>query len=189
VFILLVILGVAVVGGVLVALIQAGRREAAAERQRLAEQARMQALRSMDAVWKMDYGEFEDHVAALCRRDGCTDVKRVGGPRDRGADVIGFLPDGRKIVVQCKRYARERKVGSPDAQRFNGTARAEHGADVPLIIASCKFTRDARSFAAKHKLVLVDVDLLAFWNNGMSLLSFLDLDISRSGNNRRIDPD
>jgi hypothetical protein len=24
--------------------------------------------------------DFEDHVAALCRRDGCTDVRRVGGP-------------------------------------------------------------------------------------------------------------
>ncbi|MFF2060880.1 restriction endonuclease [Streptomyces sp. NPDC058200] len=177
--------GVVVVGG----LVRAGRREARAERARLVEQGRVQALRSMEAVWLLGHREFEEYVAELCRRDGCTEVKRVGGANDLGADVTGRLPDGRKIVVQCKRYAKHRTVGSPDLQRFNGTARDEHGADVPLFVASCTFTKQARAFAARHRLVLIDVDLLGFWNSGTALTTLLDLDIGRSGTNRRLTPD
>ncbi|WP_420834069.1 hypothetical protein [Streptomyces antarcticus] len=33
-------------------------------------------------------------------------------------------------MVQCKRYAKHRTVGSPDLQKFNGTVRDEHGAGV-----------------------------------------------------------
>jgi restriction system protein len=36
--------------------------------------------RTLAEVDAMSGTEFEDHVAALCRRDGCTDVRRVGGP-------------------------------------------------------------------------------------------------------------
>ncbi|MFE2038644.1 restriction endonuclease [Streptomyces scopuliridis] len=187
--VLLVVLAVVVAGVVTGGLVRAGRREARAEQARLAEQARVRALRSMEVVWSLGDREFEEYVAELCRRDGCTEVKRVGGANDLGADVTGRLPDGRKIVVQCKRYAKHRTVGSPDLQRFNGTARSEHGAEVPLFVASCKFTKQARTFAARHRLVLVDVDLLGFWNSGTALTTLLDLDIGRSGTNRKLTPD
>ncbi|MFE2499703.1 restriction endonuclease [Streptomyces scopuliridis] len=187
--VLLVVLAVVAAGVVTGGLVGAGRREARAEQARLAEQARVRALRSMEAVWSLGDREFEEYVAELCRRDGCTEVKRVGGANDLGADVTGRLPDGRKIVVQCKRYAKHRTVGSPDLQRFNGTARSEHGAEVPLFVASCKFTKQARTFAARHRLVLVDVDLLGFWNSGTALTTLLDLDIGRSGTNRKLTPD
>ncbi|MEU3774214.1 restriction endonuclease [Streptomyces sp. NPDC032472] len=186
VLVVLAVLGVGALAGVLV---RVGRREAEAEKARLAEQARIQAVRSMEAVWAMNPLEFEEYVAELCRRDGCTEVRRVGAANDLGADVTGWLPDGRKLVVQCKRYAKHRTVGSPDLQKFNGTARSEHGADVPLFVASCKFTKQARAFAARHDLVLVDVDLLGFWNSGTALTALLDLDISRSGTNRKLAPD
>ncbi|MFB7368820.1 restriction endonuclease [Streptomyces sp. NPDC056222] len=101
---------------------------------------------------------------------------------------MGRLPDGRKIVVQCKRYAKHRTVGCPDLQKFNGTARSEHGAAIPLFVASCKVTKQARAFAARHALVLVDVDLLGFWKGGTALTALLDLDIGRSGNNRKLTP-
>ncbi|MEV5983231.1 restriction endonuclease [Streptomyces sp. NPDC052114] len=187
------VLVVALVGVVAVvlatALVRAGRREARAEKARLAEDARRQARRSLEAVWAMGDRAFEEYVAELCRRDGCTDVRRVGGAGDLGADVTGRLPDGRRLVIQCKRYAKHRAVGSRDIQTFNGTARAEHGADVPVFVASCVFTGPARAFAARQDLCLIDVNLLGFWNSGTPLASFLDLDIGSSGNNRRLDPD
>ncbi|MFE3074328.1 restriction endonuclease [Streptomyces sp. NPDC059247] len=133
--------------------------------------------------------DFVECIVELCRRDDCTEVRSVGAANDLGADVVGRLPDGRKLVVQCKRYAKRRIVGSPDLQKFNGTARSEHGADVPLFGASCKFTKLARAFAARHDLVLVDVDLLGFWNSGTVLSTLLDLDIGRSGTNRKLAPD
>ncbi|MFE0631519.1 restriction endonuclease [Streptomyces sp. NPDC058864] len=188
---LFIVPAVAGVGLLAVGLVRAGRREAGAERARLVEDAKRQARRTLDAVWKMGDREFEEYVAELCRRDGCTEVKRVGGAGDLGADVTGLLPDGRRFVVQCKRYARSRTVGSRDIQTFNGTARAEHGADVPVFVASCVFTKPAREFAGRHRLHLIDIDLLGFWNNGTPLTALLDLDISRSGTNRRLsaDPD
>lgn len=187
--VLIVALVVAAIGIIVTKLVNAGRREAQAEKARLAEEARRQARRSLDAVWSMDDRQFEEYVADLCRRDGCTDVKRVGGAGDLGADVTGLLPDGRRVVIQCKRYAKHRTVGSRDIQTFNGTARAEHGADVPVFVASCVFTKPARDFAAKHQLVLIDINLLGFWNSGTTLTSFLDLDIGRSGTNRKLHPD
>ncbi|MGA4844664.1 restriction endonuclease [Streptomyces sp. G45] len=102
---------------------------------------------------------------------------------------MGWLPDGRKIVVQCKRFAKHRSVGSRELQTFNGTARAEHGADVPVFVASCVFTAPARRFAARHGLVLIDVDLLGFWNGGTALGALVELDIGRSGSHRRLRPD
>jgi restriction system protein len=187
--VLLAVAAVAALGFVAFRLVRAGRREAQAEKERRAEDARRQARRTLDAVWAMDDRRFEEFIAELCRRDGCTDVQRVGGAGDLGADVTGILPDGRRLVVQCKRYAKHRTVGSRDIQTFNGTARAEHGADVPLFVASCVFTAPARDFAARHHLCLIDVNLLGFWNSGTSLTSFLDLDIGRSGTNRRLRPD
>ncbi|MFD9216253.1 MULTISPECIES: restriction endonuclease [Streptomyces] len=186
---LLIALAVVVIGIAVIQLVRAGRREAQAEKARLAEDARRQARQSLGAVWAMDDRQFEEFVADLCRRDGCTDVKRVGGAGDLGADVTGLLPDGRRFVIQCKRYAKHRTVGSRDIQTFNGTARAEHGADVPIFVASCVFTKPARDFAARHNLCLIDIDLLGFWNNGTVLTSFLELDIGRSGNNRRLQSD
>ncbi|MEU2792405.1 restriction endonuclease [Streptomyces sp. NPDC007100] len=186
--VLLLVAGAAV-AVVVAGLVRAGRREARAERARQQEEERREARRSLAAVWKMSGRQFEEYVAGLCRRDGCTRVRRVGGSGDLGADVTGFLPDGRKLVIQCKRYAKHRSVGSRDLQTFNGTARDEHGADVPVFVASCVFTQQARAFAAKHHLVLVDVNLLGFWNGGTPLTAFLDLDIGRSGNHRKIDPD
>lgn len=186
---LLIALAVVVMGIAVIQLVRAGRREAQAEKARLAEDARRQARQSLGAVWAMDDRQFEEFVADLCRRDGCIDVKRVGGAGDLGADVTGLLPDGRRFVIQCKRYAKHRTVGSRDIQTFNGTARAEHGADVPIFVASCVFTKPARDFAARHNLCLIDIDLLGFWNNGTVLTSFLELDIGRSGNNRRLQSD
>ncbi|MFD0214348.1 restriction endonuclease [Streptomyces hirsutus] len=187
--VLLVALAAAAAAVVAAGAVRAGRREARAERARLAEEARRRARRSLDAVRAMDDRGFERYVADLCRRDGCTDVTRVGGAGDLGADVTGRLPDGRRFVIQCKRYAKHRTVGSRDLQTFNGTARAEHGADVPVFVASCVFTGPAREFAARHRLCLIDVDLFGFWNSGTPLTSFLELDISRSGTHRKLHPD
>ncbi|MFJ9406768.1 hypothetical protein [Streptomyces sp. NPDC101393] len=74
-------------------------------------------------------------------------------------------------------------------QTFNGTARAEHGADVPVFVASCVVTKPGRDVAARHHLTLIDVNQLGFWSGGTTLSAFLDLDIGRSGTHRRLYPD
>lgn len=135
--------------------------------------SRRDLARALAVVDAMDGPEFERHVAALCARDGCTDVRVDGGAGDLGADVTGYLPDGRLVVVQCKRYAPDRSVGSPDMQRFVGTARPVHGADAAVFVTTCRFTAPAHELALSQAIVLVDRDALREWMRGTPLTTIV----------------
>ncbi|WP_338703927.1 restriction endonuclease [Streptomyces sp. Q6] len=104
----------------------------------------------MAEVDALSWQDFERYVADLCRRDGCTKAVVSGKSGDLGADVIGYLPDGRKLVVQVKKYAPERSVPSQNMQKFVGTSRPEHGADVAVFRTTCRgFTKAARGLAVR----------------------------------------
>jgi restriction endonuclease Mrr len=92
--------------------------------------------------------EFEEHVAELLRRDGCTDVVVRGGHGDRGVDITGWTAGSRPLVVQCKRFAPHNCVTSPDIQTFLGAAKVLHKVDVALYVATCPFTRGALNTSA-----------------------------------------
>lgn len=110
--------------------------------------------------------EFEHALAALCRRDGCTSVRVVGGAGDLGADVLATAPDGRRIVLQAKRYRNSRTVGSQDVQRFGGTARTIHGADIAAVVTTAHaFTSQAQAYAARAGILLVAARQLAAWES------------------------
>ncbi|WP_194817949.1 restriction endonuclease [Nocardia sp. XZ_19_385] len=110
--------------------------------------------------------EFEQALAALCRRDGCTEVRVVGGSGDLGADVIARAPDGRRIVLQAKRYRSDRRVGSQDVQRFGGTAHTIHAADVAAVVTTARaFTAQATAYAARAGILLMPAKALAAWES------------------------
>ncbi|KUL26987.1 restriction endonuclease [Streptomyces regalis] len=127
----------------------------------------------MPAVDVMSWKQFEQHVAQLCRRDGCTDVVVTGGKGDLGADVIALLPDGRRLVIQCKRQAAHRAVTTADMQRFIGAARPEHHADIALYAVTCRFTKSALALAARHGITVMPRELFAAWNAGARLETLL----------------
>ncbi|MGW0078889.1 restriction endonuclease [Streptomyces cellulosae] len=110
--------------------------------------------------------EFEAATAELCTRDGCTEVRVVGGAGDLGADVIAVTPDGRRLVVQCKRYGEDNKVGSQDLQRFGGTCFTVHEADVAVVVTTGEFTVPALEYAEQCGIVCVDGDGLLAWSQG-----------------------
>ncbi|MEU3255372.1 restriction endonuclease [Streptomyces sp. NPDC006997] len=110
--------------------------------------------------------EFEAEIAALCQRDGCSDVDVVGGAGDLGADVVARAPDGRRLVIQCKWYGEENKVGSQDLQRFGGTCFAVHGADLALVVTTSGFTLPAVEYAEQCGIVCVDEEALRAWAAG-----------------------
>ncbi|GAA4094252.1 restriction endonuclease [Streptomyces sp. NPDC001251] len=139
------------------------------------EEAKAREL-SMAQVDALSWQEFETYVAELCRRDGCTEVVVSGGSGDLGADVIGYVADGRKLVIQCKKYAPHRSVPSQDMQKFVGTARLEHGADVALFVTTCRaFTKAAMGLALRQDIVAVHRDLLGAWVKGAHLESLIQL--------------
>ncbi|MDJ0380401.1 restriction endonuclease [Streptomyces sp. G-G2] len=111
----------------------------------------------------VDADGFEHTVAALCARDGCSPVEVVGGAGDLGADVIATTPDGLRLVVQCKHYGENNRVGSQDLQRFGGTCFAVHDADVAVVVTTSSFTAPALEYAATCGIVCLDGDALAAW--------------------------
>lgn len=123
----------------------------------------------MAAIDAMNGSEFEEHIAGLLRRDGCTDVVVRGGHGDRGVDITGRTPDGRPVVVQCKRFAPHNSVTSPDVQKFLGAAKVLHKADVALYVATCPFTRDALNISAEGGVTAVHRGLLEAWSAGTAL--------------------
>ncbi|EMF00945.1 restriction endonuclease [Streptomyces mobaraensis NBRC 13819 = DSM 40847] len=114
----------------------------------------------------MDAAEFERAIADLCARDGCTDVQVVGGAGDLGADVLATTPDGRRLVVQCKRYGPDHKVGSQDLQRFGGTCFTIHGAHIAALVTTSDFTGPALEYAARGGILCLDARALAAWSDG-----------------------
>ncbi|MFI1422202.1 restriction endonuclease [Streptomyces sp. NPDC020731] len=110
--------------------------------------------------------EFEAAIADLCVRDGCARVEVVGGAGDLGADVTALTPDGRRLVVQCKRYGDDNKVGSQDLQRFGGTCFTVHEADVALVVTTSDFTAPAVEYAEQCGIVCVNRDALLAWSEG-----------------------
>ncbi len=120
------------------------------------------------------------------RRDGCTKVVVSGGSGDLGADVIGYFADGRKLVIQCKKYAPHRSVPSQDMQKFVGTARLAHGADVALFVTTCRaFTKAAMGLALRHDIVAVHRGLLGAWVKGAHLDSLILLNGSGGSGSRQ----
>ncbi|GAB3963319.1 restriction endonuclease [Streptomyces sparsus] len=170
-------------GGALWWLWRADRRARDRDRQWRHEDAVLAGRRTLDEVDTMTGTEFEDLVADLCRRDGCTQVRRVGGSHDNGADVLGRLPDGRMMVIQCKRYAPSSTIASRDVRDLLG-AKVHFNADVAVFATTTRFSRPSEAFAVEHGILAIHRDHLGLWNNGASLLSLADLNGSGQGDAR-----
>ncbi|MCI4063369.1 restriction endonuclease [Micromonospora sp. R77] len=129
---------------------------------RLVQQERTVAVTDV-----MSGSQFEHWVARLMWASGCRRVRVSGGSGDMGADVTGYAPDGQRLVVQCKRYSA--KVGSPEVQRFAGTARHIHDADVALLVTNNYLTAQAVDVARRCHISVVDRDTLGRWADSLSL--------------------
>ena len=64
----------------------------------------------------------------------------------------GDSPQGHRVVVQCKRYARSRGVSSTEMQLFVGMAWHEHSADISLYVTTARYTAEAQSRGTKRCL-------------------------------------
>ncbi|QKW53580.1 restriction endonuclease [Streptomyces buecherae] len=116
-------------------------------------------------ILRFDSKDFEIFVAWLACRDGMEIRQQAGGAGDLGADGIFLMPDGRRVVAQCKKTSTlpGRAIGSELVQRFNGTARPVHKADVAVMVTNGTFSKPARYFASDHAIHLVDAERLRKW--------------------------
>lgn len=158
--VLLVVPITVVLGGGALWLVRLRQRRIEAARQWRLDVARSQEIARYHVMGPQ---EFERALAVLCTRDGCTDVRVVGGRGDLGADVIALAPDGRRIVLQAKRYGPTTKVVGPDLQKFGGTCFTVHGAQVAAVVTTSTFTKQARDYALHMGIRLFDEQCLAAW--------------------------
>ncbi|MFI9257604.1 restriction endonuclease [Streptomyces sioyaensis] len=128
--------------------------------------ARADVTHSIAAYQHMTGTQFEHAVADLARRDPAVRAATVsGGANDRALDVLLHLTDGRRIAIQCKRYAPSNRVGAPVIYAVNGTYRAYHRCDQAVIVTTSTFTPAAQRANADldHPLRLVDGRALSRW--------------------------
>ncbi|EFC86544.1 restriction endonuclease [Parafrankia sp. EUN1f] len=133
---------------------------------RIREIGRRVAVAALDTLSPT---EFEHHVADLLTRDGCRRVRVVGGRGDGGVDVLARTPRGAQIAVQCKHY-RSRAVGPSEVRDFNGCAWTDHRADIAVMVTSGRFTTAAAEFGERHRIRMIDRELLARWMVGERIL-------------------
>ena len=118
---------------------------------------------------------FELATRDLLIRDGMS-ARHVGQAGDQAADVIALDRAGRRVVVQCKHTSVGGRIGARVMYEVNGTAGPVHGADFAVVVTNGMFTKDARAFADRHRIGLVDRVLLERWAaRGESLAELLNL--------------
>lgn len=116
-----------------------------------------------NSVYNMSPSGFEDMVAEIFQRKGFN-VKITPRTRDGGKDIIASYNMGGipcMIIIECKRYAPDRKVGVSVVRALHGTQMKEHYGKA-VVVTSSSFSRDARKFAndLRDMVILVDFEEL-----------------------------
>jgi restriction system protein len=96
--------------------------------------------------------DFEEYVGTLFRRKGYQVALR-GGSGDHGVDLELFGPDGRKAIVQCKRY--QHTVGEEIVRELFGTIIHERSIR-GFLVTTAEISASAKSWAAGKPITLID---------------------------------
>ena len=108
---------------------------------------------SLHSIRALSWQEFEWLVSEAYRRKGYSVVERGGNAPDGGVD-LELRKDGRKTIVQCKRW-NAFKVNVSMVREAYGVMVAE-GAEECIFVASGKYTRDAKLFAKGKPIQLIE---------------------------------
>lgn len=127
------------------------------ERQR---QKQAHIRKDLGRFFAMTAREFEKEFGRMLTALGYQDVQHVGQTGDKGVDLWAVSPDGERIIVQCKRYAPEKSVGTPELQRFLGAV-TDQKVQCGMFVTTSSYTEQARYYAVKNRIVLVDGKQLA----------------------------
>ena len=107
---------------------------------------------SLDELYALSPRAFEHYVAELFERRGYK-VEVRGRSGDLGVDLMLTQANGRRAVVQCKRY--RHPIGPEIVRELFGTMlheRAAHG----FLVTTAEISDGARSWAADKPITLID---------------------------------
>lgn len=119
-----------------------------------------------DRLHELHPRQFEELVAELLRAQGF-DPTLTPQTRDGGCDILAARSDvlGNLLyVIECKRYAPNRKVGVEVIRAIHGVAQAK-GATKGIIVTTSSFTKEAIAFASplKYSIGLHSRQALELW--------------------------
>lgn len=110
---------------------------------------------SLELLKKLEWRRFEELCAAYFATLGFT-ARTTRLAADGGVDIDLYEPGSEKlsIIVQCKAWSTN-TVGIQLVRKLRAAMTAESAAE-GVLVASGKFTREARDFAAKESISLID---------------------------------
>ncbi|HEV2771648.1 MAG TPA: restriction endonuclease [Thermoleophilaceae bacterium] len=145
----IIVLVVAGVIGLAIASSRRAERLAALERDKI-----LRDNRTLEQLLALSPVEFEQHVADLLSRGDFRSLRRTQATRDRGVDLEGRDLDDRRVVVQCKRYSSENKIGGAAIRDLAGTAQL-HQAQRAVFVTTSNYTPDAFATASSCGIELI----------------------------------
>jgi restriction system protein len=131
-------------------------------------QRKREQIRAIADLKKLDPGYFEEVVAVTYRALGFW-VRRVGKAGDHGVDLEMRSSNGKRWIVQCKRY--RDSVGEATIRELYGTLIHEK-AHRAVLVTSAEITPPAEKWAHGKPIDLVD---------GHALLKLMEKARRRSG--------
>ena len=109
--------------------------------------------------------DFELLVGEAFRRQGFSVHEQGGGGADGGVDLT-ISKDGKRYLVQCKQW-KTQQVGVKPVRELAGLV-ATHGAASGIFVSSGGYTEEAKAFAAKARIKLIDGETLHRMTKGIS---------------------
>jgi restriction system protein len=108
---------------------------------------------SLDDVRSLSWRQFESVVGEAFRRRGYLAIENANEGADGGVDLV-LRKDGEKFFVQCKQWKKS-SVGVKPIRELLGVVSA-HEAAGGFFVTSGTYTADARDFARKSGIELID---------------------------------
>jgi restriction system protein len=115
------------------------------------------ARNNPNAISEMSWRDFERFIGEAFRRDGFHVVEHGGSSPDGGIDLV-LLKDNERHLVQCKHW-HSQQVGVTVVRELNDVIAAQDAHGV-FVVTGGRFTREAREFAQKTRIQLLDGDAL-----------------------------
>lgn len=129
------------------------KKNAAALRASELNTLRRRWLSRSELYLQMTSQQFEDAVAVLFRELGYQ-VKQTPYSNDRGKDAIA-LKDGKKYLIECKRYDANNTIGRRDLQVFVA-AMKEENAHGGFYINTGRFANTVAEYAEQNQIDIYD---------------------------------
>lgn len=124
-------------------------------RKRIRREANPRKITLKDIDLMADGSEFELYLFRLFHELGYDEVYQTTGSRDFGADLVFRGHDGRRNVLQAKRYGQSNPVGLGAVQEIYASMRY-YEAERAIVLTSGRYTEGSRTLAAVNEVKLLD---------------------------------